>query len=432
MCQKLDAVVAKIGEVTRAIETASTKLGASHPVVEKARENLRQLKSEEATMRWDSMVRSHALALADAVGRGEIDPIRAAIRSAAESELGPGHEIVLSAKAELETLLKKNQRERHEEAEAFHIQQMVTSAGLEDVEGLHVAMEKAALALGGAHPAVEAARLDYKALRDTKDREEYEWLLQKHTDRINAAVAAEDPERLQVALREAVESRIGPSHAVVLAGKKQCDKLRKARIRQKTTLCTKAATAALKQAMERNDIQTLQNAIRSASDVLGHRELQEARKRVQTLRESQARAGKEKLSHKHREAIALHHTRGDAKALEHAIHLASRRALGPAHSIVEQGKRWLQELKKRQRKKVHTNEDAENQLLAELVEADDAMGALKLEMGYAPTDTDDSRGRTDRRTVRSKAKKRVPKTPHKTPRRQPGGRVDHNAPGAWR
>ena len=57
----------------------------------------------------------HANAINEAVAEQKVAPLRAAIKAAQGSELGPGHAIVEQAKQKLEQLVKEKKKQRHQE-----------------------------------------------------------------------------------------------------------------------------------------------------------------------------------------------------------------------------------------------------------------------------------------------------------------------------
>ena len=57
----------------------------------------------------------HASSIENAVSEGKIPQLRAAIKAAQSSELGPGHPIVEQAKQKLEGIVKERKKQRHQE-----------------------------------------------------------------------------------------------------------------------------------------------------------------------------------------------------------------------------------------------------------------------------------------------------------------------------
>ena len=78
------------------------------------------------------------------------------------------------------------------------------------------------------------------------------------------------------------------------------------------------------------------------------------------------------------------HEARDIGALTDAVEKAVSSELGPGHSCVLQGKRWLEALRKQRTRSKHaqSSKHAEEVLAFELIKSDDALSRLKSEVGF--------------------------------------------------
>lgn len=214
-----------------ATQHVSMQLGAGHQYVEDAKREIQRLRNYEETLRWREVVQWHEANVAtalQAVEEGDdIERLEVAVRSAHDSELGPGHRIVTDGKIHAIRLRKLRSVDVIRQSEAHYRQVFQEAAQADNLGALAVAINDGAKTLGSAHPSVEAAFRLYKQRRHEVRRLEWDTLVQVHGELVMMACASNDPEQIESRIKKAMACGLSQDHAVVEQGKNYLLQLRK-------------------------------------------------------------------------------------------------------------------------------------------------------------------------------------------------------------
>lgn len=223
----------KLNKLVRVTTEMTKKVGAGHPLVLKAKKELKRLRNLEEQLRWTALVTYHKSQIEAAELRakqtGSLLALEMAVRAAHDSELGHGHSIVLAGKRALTVLIKANQNE-----EAKHLVEEVRQNLEKAVNGrvlteLDLAIEHATECVGRGHPLVQKALHDRKRLIYDEKHTAWLSLVSSFKQAIAKAHSDNDERMLEYWIREASHSKLGTGHAIVVEGKHMLDTLKKRR-----------------------------------------------------------------------------------------------------------------------------------------------------------------------------------------------------------
>mmetsp|Transcript_37027 Transcript_37027/g.116479 ORF Transcript_37027/g.116479 Transcript_37027/m.116479 type:complete len:605 (-) Transcript_37027:1298-3112(-) len=220
----------KIKELEAVIKREADKLGHAHPFVEEARLHLNKLRTSERETAWEELKQMHNDNVDSAIKVRDEDELERAIHAAMFSPLGKRHPIVIKGKRAFEEMVKERNRAEYEEVERVQVEMLI--AAKDDMEELKKAIAQASDVLGSSHPAVEAARLDLKDLRDAANAQEYQNLCDYHERNIQDAASKFDEEGLAWAISRADKAGLGPAHPIIERGKQQLSQMQRDRTKR--------------------------------------------------------------------------------------------------------------------------------------------------------------------------------------------------------
>jgi len=223
----------KLATETRRV---AAKLGAADPCVESIRLQMRQLKRRSDELRWKKVVSWHRVNVATALdavrGGADVEHLEAAVRMAHDSEIGPGHDIVLQGKRQITLWRKHRMREwladlEVREAERLSEAEHCALEGNErELEALAEAISESVKHIGSAHPLVEHARHTLKHKRLELQRRSWTSFVRSHELAMRAALASNDPQRILECAYATTCSELGPEHPFTLRGKERVRRMR--------------------------------------------------------------------------------------------------------------------------------------------------------------------------------------------------------------
>ncbi|EKX53320.1 hypothetical protein GUITHDRAFT_101023 [Guillardia theta CCMP2712] len=230
----------EIKELEAVIKREADKLGHAHPFVEEARLHLNKLRTSERETAWEELKQMHNDNVDSAIKVRDEDELERAIHAAMFSPLGKRHPIVIKGKRAFEEMVKERNRAEYEEVERVQVEMLI--AAKDDMEELKKAIAQASDVLGSSHPAVEAARLDLKDLRDAANAQEYQVgerkrrgcrnLCDYHERNIQDAASKFDEEGLAWAISRADKAGLGPAHPIIERGKQQLSQMQRDRTKR--------------------------------------------------------------------------------------------------------------------------------------------------------------------------------------------------------
>jgi len=143
---------------------------------------------------------------------------------ARDSELGPGHRIVIDGKAHIMRLRKLHIIDRENAVVSQHISDLEAAKTRAQTEpnglcNLADTIRVSASIIGAAHPAVDDAVQFYQRSRNNQLFCEWDELVSLHTDRLKQATSTNEPETIQAGIDCAIRSGLGRGHPIVLESK---------------------------------------------------------------------------------------------------------------------------------------------------------------------------------------------------------------------
>jgi len=207
-------------------------LGAGHVEVEIAKKQIQKLRAWDENLRWREVVQWHEHNIAAALvavedGSSDIERLEQAVKRAHDSELGPGHALVLVGKDCITQLRKRaavTWLQDNEERHANMLQQVMDTG---DQDELLKAIKVCAEAIGASHPVVEAARLVHKQRRSIAQKNDWEELVIQHGDLLRSACATRSRPMMEGAIELAINAGLGIGHPLVLEAKRDLTIMRK-------------------------------------------------------------------------------------------------------------------------------------------------------------------------------------------------------------
>lgn len=214
-------------EAAKALETntrrAAMRLGAADPAVEEVHDRIRELRNRADSLRWSALVDRHQLDVRNSCRALEAgaDPavLEDALRRAACSELGPGHEIVRSGKQFLKKYRIKQSVERQSTrslAKVNHINEAIETG---DISAISQAISEASNVNIKHIPEVHAARETLRRMRQGIECNRRLTLEEDHYALMLQACATKDPRLINERIWYTAHSELGFGHPIVNFGK---------------------------------------------------------------------------------------------------------------------------------------------------------------------------------------------------------------------
>jgi hypothetical protein len=221
-----------------AMVDVSISLGAGHAEVEAAKKQLQKFRIWDENIRWREVVTWHEHNIAAALvavedGTEEISRLEQAVKAAHDSELGPGHPLVLVGKDCVTQLRKRAEVNRLQDSEERHANLLQNAMDSGDQEELLKAIRTCAEALGSAHPVVEAARLVHKQRRSALQKSDWDERVQTHGDLLRSASNTRSRPMMEAAIQGAISAGLGIGHPLILEAKKDLTLIMKQDQREK-------------------------------------------------------------------------------------------------------------------------------------------------------------------------------------------------------
>jgi len=209
------------------------KVGAGHPLVIKAKKELKRLRNLEEQLRWTAIIAYHKSDIEAAELRakqtGSLAALETAVREAHDSELGHGHSIVLAGKRALSVLAKAKQSEEAKLLAARVKRDLEKAVSGRVIAELDEAIENATECVGRGHPSVQKALHDRKRLVYDAKHAAWQTLVASFKQAMTKAYSENDERMLAYWIREASHSHVGSGHKVVIEAKQWLDTLKKRR-----------------------------------------------------------------------------------------------------------------------------------------------------------------------------------------------------------
>merc|ERR1711865_218382 len=133
----------------------------------------------------------------------------------------------------------------------------------------------------------EAARLDYKMLREQMERKVHQQDFEKYELAITQAVAEGDTAGLRAALKQGADA-LGRGHPLMQKGQSELSRLTKSEGHNKRERIEKKHCAVIADAIEAGETEALKAAVKAAAKTLGpnHPEVEHARLLARAWRDS--------------------------------------------------------------------------------------------------------------------------------------------------
>ena len=138
----------------------------------------------------------------------------------------------------------------------------------QDIQALQTALNTAVAELGASHAAVEAARLDFKMLREQLDRKIHEQDQEKYELEVTRAVAEASISGLRAALKGG-GAVLGLGHPIMQKGKEELSRMTKSEGHTRRERVETRHTAAIADAIEAGDSESLKQAMKAAAGAIG-------------------------------------------------------------------------------------------------------------------------------------------------------------------
>jgi len=217
----------KCREVAAALERdtrrAALRLGAADPVVEEVHDRIRQLRNRADALRWSSVVAQHRLDVSNserALEAGaDLSVLEDALRRAACSELGPGHEIVQHGKQLLRGYRIKQSLQRHSSLSMTRMNNISEAIETGDVSAISQAIIEASNVDIKHIPEVNAARETMRRMRTGIESNRRMALEEDHHALMIQACATKDIRLINGRIWQTAHSELGFSHPIVNIGK---------------------------------------------------------------------------------------------------------------------------------------------------------------------------------------------------------------------
>jgi len=206
--------------------------------------------------------------------------------------------------------------------------------------------------LGAADPYVECMREQAKELRRRADKLKWNKLVSWHERNVYGAMRAVDDgdelDHLEVALRQARDSELGPGHWIVRKGKQHLLKCRKQVQLEHIASTTEVQERRLADAILIGDLHLLASAIEEAASTIGssHRSVEAARDALREQRREMQRSSWCALVEEHRVLMLQACATNDIEQISARIWATANSELGVGHPILEHGKDCIRDLKR--------------------------------------------------------------------------------------